>query len=152
MAGEMEKAKTGITNTFNSLVKHMFSPTMIFMMAAMAFPAIGVAASAAGTTATLGDIGLATVDMYWEMIQAPFTDGSTVIDAFGNAFDGNFAPQSYEMGMMDHGNMAHDMAAHAGMDHGMGAVLDKMSPDEITQAMEMSKGLGVSLSEYLMSM
>ena len=99
-----------IKNTFNKFAKHLFSTTMLFMMAAMAFPMIGAAATTAGTSATLGDLALGTVDMYWEMIKAPFTDGGVVFDALGNAADGNFAANSYEMGMMDHGNM--------GMEHG----------------------------------
>ena len=140
---------------------------MIFMMAAMAFPMIGAAASAAGTTATLGDLGLATVDMYWEMIKAPFTDGGVVVDAVSNAADGNLAANSYEWGMMDHGEMghhhggehAHDMSAidHTGHEHhAMGNSItqdfnswqNNLSTAELETAQNNAKSYGMSLEQY----
>ncbi len=99
-----------LSRKFKSVIKHAFSPTMIFMMAAMAFPAVSAAAAAAGTGATFGDIGLSTVDMFWEMAKAPFTDGGVVVDAFTNLMDGNIMPGSYEFGSMDHGAMMEHMA------------------------------------------
>lgn len=108
MAEETKSEATSgwtLKGTFNKLVHHLFSPTMIFMMAAMAFPMIGAAATAAGAKATIGDLALGTIDMYWEMAKAPFTDGGVVVDAFNSATNGNIMPGSYEMGMMDHSNM-----------------------------------------------
>lgn len=92
-------------------LSHVFSVSMVVMMTTMAFPAVGAAAAAGGVNATFGDIALAGVDMYWEMLKAPFTDGGVLVDAFSNAAQGDFAPTSYEMGMMDHGahvDMVHD--------------------------------------------
>jgi hypothetical protein len=102
----MAEEKKGLSGMFNSFAKHLFSPTMIFMMVAMALPAVSAAAAAAGTTATFGDIAMGTLDMGWQMISAPFTDGGTVIDAFQNAGSGNFAAGSYEFGNMHHGASA----------------------------------------------
>lgn len=182
MAGEVAKTGSWLSKTFNSVVKHMFSPTMIFMMMAMAFPMASMAASTAGATATLGDIGLATADMYVEMFKAPFTDGGVMLDAFGNAADGNFAANSYEWGMMDGGHGGHsDMSDHAmtGSDHsdhvvtahGTEDIIDHskmhhpidsvdqvnklqsdLSNEELRQALDMADRQGISLSEYLLDL
>mgnify|MGYP000055947432 CR=1 FL=1 len=155
MADEAGKATSWLSNTFNKVVKHMFSPTMIFMMAAMAFPIVASAAGSLGAGATFGDIGLATVDMYGEMIAAPFTDGGVVVDAFSNAADGNFAPTSYEMGMMDHSQMGHDMTDMPDMASAPEAfanALDGLSPEELSEAYEMAKMTGQPFSDFIMSM
>lgn len=166
MADEAESAKGGsLSDKFSKAVggffKHLFSPTMIFMMVAMALPAVGMAATTAGTGATLGDIGLATVDMYVEMFKAPFTDGGVVSDAFGRAVEGDFAADSYEWGMMDHGNMEHhDMS---GSSHDVGAGSDSgghvghspeeltkgMSEQELAKAKELAGKRGISVEEFL---
>jgi hypothetical protein len=105
----MADAKTAVSSTFNKVAKHLFSPVMIFMMVAMALPTVGMAAVAAGKTATLGDIAMGTADMFWNMISAPFTDGGVAVDAVSNAAHGNFAANSYQFGSMDHA--AHTVAA-----------------------------------------
>lgn len=153
MAEDTAKPQSGITKFFNNVAKHIFSPTMIFMMAAMAFPMISAAATTAGATATVGDLALGTIDMYWEMIKAPFTDGGIVADALGNAANGNFAPDSYEMGMMDHSNMAG--GEHAGHVMGHGDLTSAfndwktgLSPEEWNQAMDNANAYGMTPEQY----
>ncbi len=108
--------KGGLSEHFNvkSIVKHIFSPTMITMMAIMAFPA---AAAIPPDAVTLTDIGAATVDHFKTMFTAPFTDGGVVVDATKNAIQGDWS-LNYEFG-----------EAHAGH----GAVMGHsptMSPSE----------------------
>lgn len=155
--GEKE---SGLKKIFNKVVHHLFSPTMLFMMAAMAFPMIGAAATAAGTSATIGDLGLATIDMYWEMIKAPFTDGGVVGDALTNAFNGEIAPNSYEIGMTDHGNMAGHEGMHSGGEHaghhintsGFEEWKNTLSPNAWQEAMDNAKFYGMTPEQYFQNL
>ena len=109
----------GLSQKFMSAAKwvghHLFSPTMIFMMVAMALPGVAAAATAVSAKATLGDIGLAVFDHYKTMFIAPFTEFGTVTDAFSSAAQGNWAAGSYELGAHAHGAAAG--ASHAAMGH-----------------------------------
>lgn len=130
-----------LSRTFNSFAKHLFSPTMLIMMAAMVLPAVAVAAPAGA--ATLGDLALGTVDMYWEMIKAPFTDGGVIFDGISNAFNGDILPQNYEMGMMDHGG--HMEAAMTPT----GSWLEGLSSEELAIVLEDAAAEGMTIFEYV---
>lgn len=93
-----KSSKSWLRSAFNSVTKHIFSWHMLVMMAVMTLPMVGMAAASVGTSATLGDIGLATVDMTWNMVSAPFTHGGVIVDGVANAFNGNIAPDAYEWG------------------------------------------------------
>lgn len=114
-----EDRKFSLSATFKKVAKHLLSPTMIIMMAIMAFPAIAAAVPAG--TATFGDLLMGTVDMYSSMLMAPFTDGGIVVDAVSNAAGGEWAASSYEMGTMHsmHGgeHIVHDTPGGKTMMH-----------------------------------
>ena len=145
-----------LSGTFNKLVHHLLSPTMIIMMVAMVLPVVATAAP--GSIATFGDILMATADMYGQMLTAPFTDGGVIVDAAGNALEGNWGAYSYEWGMMDHGG--HGMEAidhpngHTQIDlgtTGTGAhdghhMIDQMSEADTTNIDEMLAGDDVNSS------
>jgi hypothetical protein len=102
----------GLTNEFKkkagSFFRHAFSFAMIGMMATMVLSPVAMAA--APGAATLGDMGVALVDHYWMMFSAPFTEFDTLADIANNAWNGNFAAGSYELGAHAHG-------AHGAMGH-----------------------------------
>lgn len=102
-----------VTTMFNDLggfIGHLFSPTMIFMMAAMALPVVAAAAPAGG--ATFGGLITGVVQHYGVMFTAPFTDGGVLLDAFSNAADGRWVSDAASIAtpMMDH-------SMHHGMHH-----------------------------------
>jgi hypothetical protein len=103
----------------NSFLSHIFNRHMLihgaFMVLGMVVPAVAMAASAAGASATFGDIALGTVDMGVSMVKGTFEGLPALGDAFMNAAGGDWAAQSYQMGMMDHGAMhaAADVANHS---------------------------------------
>ncbi len=144
---------TGLTGVFNSFAKHIFSPTMLIMMTAMAFPAVGAAAASLGTGATFGDIGLATVDMYGSMFTAPFTDGGVIGDAFANAAEGNWAAQSYEFGMMDHGaHITHAASGVVDLTDEFAGWIDGLSTEQIQDVANEAAEWGMSIPEYYQSL
>lgn len=90
-----EAAKGGLVSAFTKVAKHILSPTMLIMMAAMALPAVAAAVPAGSLT--LGDWGLSTLDHYISMFKAPFTQAGAIGDVFSNAASGKFAG-AYELG------------------------------------------------------
>lgn len=162
MAEDTQTAGSSLTRTFGKVARHIFSPGMVIMMTAMAFPVVGAAAAAAGTTATLGDIALSTLDMYGHMLSAPFTDGGVLLDAFGSAANGDLAPGSYELGQMaEHGAYgAHESELLTGhLNHtGPGAAAEfqkklelagAAGPSQICEMAQDADFLGESFAEYV---
>lgn len=153
----------GLSQKFMSAAKwvghHLFSPTMIFMMVAMALPGVAAAATAVSAKATLGDIVLAVLDHYKTMFIAPFTEASTLGDVFNNTLNGNFAASSYELGA--HGAHGAAGAAHgaagaaAGASHAAAghaapacAPLSSIPAENLEAITGAAQGSGVSLGEY----
>lgn len=145
----------GLSQKFMAAAKwvrhHLFSPTMIFMMVAMALPGVAVAASAVQGGATIGDLGLAVFDHYKMMFTAPFTEASTLGDVFTNTVNGNLAAGSYELG-------AH--AAHGA--HGAHGAVSSCTPftewkagldSQSLEAMNSAASIGgVSLEQHYASL
>lgn len=158
----------GLSHTFGKAAKHLFSFTMIFMMASVALPAI--AAAAAPGAATLGDLGMGLVDHYWTMVSAPFTEFSTVSDIASNTFAGNLAPSSYTAlgtgaahaghgaaaaaGAAGHAGAA-SAASHAAMGHGVCAPFDVwqggLSAGDLATMKGDAAALGIGLQDYYQS-
>lgn len=117
----------GLTSEFKkkagSFFRHAFSFAMIGMMATMVLSPVAMAA--APGAATLGDMGVALVDHYWMMFSAPFTEFDTLADIANNAWNGNFAAGSYELGAHAHGAAG---AAHGAMGHGAHGAVSSCIP------------------------
>ncbi len=95
MADKSKAGESKLDKVFNSAAHHFFSWGTLFhafLMMGMVLAPMGAAVAAAGHTATAGDLAVGTLDMFWKMITGFFTDGNVLVDAFGNAVQGNFAP------------------------------------------------------------
>ena len=81
-----------LSGKFGRAAKHVFSASMVIMMASMALPALGALADP-----TLADAGLALAEHYTTMFTAPFMEIDTLGQIAGNTVDGNFG-LSYQWG------------------------------------------------------
>lgn len=88
-----------------------------FMLIGMVFPMVAMAASSMGASATLGDVVIGGMDMFFSMIfdgiEAVIDIGPDLVE---NTLEGNFAPGSYEFGNMSSMYDMHEAGGHV-MDH-----------------------------------
>lgn len=113
-----------LSNTFNlsSLFTwHNFHRLHMLLMVGMVLSGVGMAAAMAGNPATIGDLAVGTLDAGWSMAKGLVENIGVIWDAGANALEGNFSPDVYEWGMMDHS---------AGMEHAGHAAPDVSSAAE----------------------